>query len=416
MRICVIHQYYLSAGEPGISRYNEMARLWADAGHQVTIIAGTVNHYTGVTPDAYRRRWVTRERDGAVEVFRCFVPSAYGRSYLGRRLGYAAFALSASYAALVAPPADVVIATSPPLVVVAAGWLKRRVSGRRARWIFEVRDLWPESAVTTGVILPGSPTTRFFYALEAWAYRSADRITALTPGIKADIVRRHLAPASKIVEVPNGADLVHFAPAARDNDFRRRFGWGDRCVAMYAGAHGRANALDQLVEAAALLRDRPDIVIALVGDGPERVRLERDARERGLTNLTFCGPQPKERMAECVNAADIGIAVLQPNPTFRTVYPNKIFDYMACARPIVLGIDGVARDLVCDVARCGVCVPPGDAAGLAAAIRSLADRPAEREAMGLRGRRWVEANASREALAANYLSIMNDLVHLDPGS
>ena len=410
MRICVIHQYYLAPGEPGISRYNEMARLWSEAGHEVTIIAGTVNHYTGITPSAYRRRWVTRERDGAVRVYRAFVPSAYARSYFWRRLGYAAFTLSGAFAAIVSPRADVVIATSPPLVVVVCGWLKAKLSGRRTPWVFEVRDLWPESAVTTGVIRRGSLTTRLSYALEAWAYRSATRVNALTPGIKADIVRRGLAPAEKIVEIPNGADLTHFSPGPRDNAVRREFGWGDRCVAMYAGAHGRANALDQLVEAAALLRDRLDIVVAFVGDGPERAKLERETRSRGLTNVTFCGPQSKERMSECINAADIGVAVLQPNPTFRTVYPNKIFDYMACGRPIVLGIDGVARELVCQTTGSGLFATPGDARAIAAAIRRLADDPDERSAMGARGRRWVEQHASREALAAHYEAILWDLV------
>ena len=410
MRICVVHQYYLAPGEPGISRFNEMARLWSEAGHEVTVIAGSVNHYTGVTPLPYRGRWVTRTRDGAVSVFRCFVPSSYARNYFWRRLGYATFTLSASFAAIVAPRADVVIATSPPLVVVIAGWLKAKLSGLRTPWVFEVRDLWPESAVTTGVIRRGSLTTRFFYALEARACRSAARINALTPGIKADIVRRGLAPADKIVEIPNGADLADFSPGPRDNAVRREFGWGERCVAMYAGAHGRANALDQLVEAASLLRDRPDVVVAFVGDGPERARLEREARAHGLTNVTFCGPQPKERMADCINAADIGLAVLQANPTFRTVYPNKIFDYMACGRAIVLGIDGVAREHVCDTTRSGLFAAPGDAHAIAGAIRRLADDPDERSAMGARGRQWVEQHASREALAAHYETILADLV------
>jgi glycosyltransferase involved in cell wall biosynthesis len=406
----VVHQYYLAPGEPGISRYNEMARLWSEAGHEVTVIAGTVNHYTGLTPAAYRGRWITRQRDGDVLVIRCFVPSSYARSYFWRRLGYATFTLSASFAALVAPRADVVIATSPPIVVVLAGWLKAKVSGLHTPWVFEVRDLWPESAVTTGVVSPRAVMTRFFYALEAWACRSAALINALTPAIKANIVERRLAPASKIIEIPNGADLTHFSPRSHDNPFRRQLGWGTRCVAMYAGAHGRANALDQLIDAATLLRNRDDIVIAFVGDGPERARLERRSRELGLRNVSFCGPQPKERMAECINAADIGLAVLQANPTFRTVYPNKIFDYMACARAIVLGVDGVARQLVTETARSGIFAPPGDAAAIASAIRRLADDPTERAAMGERGRRWVEANASREALAAQYETVLTRLV------
>jgi glycosyltransferase involved in cell wall biosynthesis len=209
---------------------------------------------------------------------------------------------------------------------------------------------------------------------------------------------------------PNAADLRLFAPGPRDNAFRREFGWSERIVVMYTGAHGRANALTQLLDAAELLRQRNDIVIAFVGDGQQRRRIEDEARRRHLTNVVFCGPQPKERMPECVNAADITLAVLQRNPTFTTVYPNKIFDYMACARPIVLAIDGAARQLVCDQAQAGLYVPPEDGAAIAAAIRRLADDVTLRRSLGENGRRWVETNSSRESVAAQYLELMKSLV------
>ena len=192
---------------------------------------------------------------------------------------------------------------------------------------------------------------------------------------------------------------------------RAELGWGDRFVVMYAGAHGRANALGQLVDAAERLRDRPDILIAAVGDGPERATLEAEARRRMLSNIQFCGPQPKDRMPAVVQACDVGAAVLQNNPTFRTVYPNKVFDYMACERPTLLAIDGVARELVCDNARAGVFAEPENAEALAETIRRLADMPeSERQAMGKRGREWVLANATRESLALHYLDVMESVV------
>jgi glycosyltransferase involved in cell wall biosynthesis len=410
VQVVVVYQHFLAAGEPGLGRFNEMTRVWLEAGHAVTVIAGTVNYQTGSTARTHKTGLLHRERDGGLDVWRCFVPGTYSRSYAGRKLAYAIFTLTACYAALRSPRADIVIASSPPLVVVVPGWLKAKVSGLRTPWIVEVRDLWPESAVTTGIVARASAMTRLLFLLEAWAYRSARRIAALTPGIKADIVRRKLAPAEKIVEIPNGADLRRFVPGARDNSFRSKFGWGDRCVAIYAGAHGKANALDQLVEAATILRERDDIVFALVGDGPERPRLERTARDRKLTNITFCGPQPRERMPECINASDIAIAVVQANPTFLTVYPNKIFEYMACARPIVLAVDGVARELVCHESRSGLFVHPGDASGIATSVRQLADEPALRTELGQNGRRWVEQNESRDALAQRYLTVMEELL------
>lgn len=410
MKILVVHQHYLMSGQPGGARFNEFARLWAEAGHEVTVIAGNLNYATGQVPERYRGKWVTRERDGSVTVYRCHVPTSYGTSYPGRMWAFFAFTFSASSAAVLSDRPDVVIATSPPLITPIPGWLAARLPWRRVPWIFEVRDLWPESAVTTGVLREGSPLTRALYLLERWACRGADRINVLTPAFRDNLVSRSLAPGHKIVFVPNGADTDKYHPGPRDNDVRRELGWGDRFVVMYAGAHGRANALKQLVETAEQLRGRDDILIACVGDGPERMELDAEVRRRKLGNIIFHGAQPKERMPDVINACDVGSAVLQRNPTFRTVYPNKVFDYMACERPTLLAIDGVARELVCDRAQAGVFAEPEDPAAIAGAIRQLAADPAGRAAMGRQGRAWVLANASRDVLARRYLAIMEELI------
>ena len=409
MKILIVHQHYLMPGQPGGSRYNELARLWSEAGHDVTVVAGNVNYNTGERPATYQGTWTYRERDGAVDVWRCHVPRSYGRSYLGRMWAFLGFTASAATAALRAGRHDVVIGTSPPLVVVVPALLASRLRRRRIPWVFEVRDLWPESAITTGVLSKESPLTRLLFAMERIACRDAAAINVLTPAFREDLLQRGLADDGKIVFVPNGADLSMFSPGPRDNEARAGLGWGDRFVVMYAGAHGRANALTQLIDTAERLRGRPDVLIACVGDGPERAELVVEAARRGLTNISFHGPQPKERMPAIVNAADAGCAVLQNNPTFRGVYPNKVFDYMACARPTVLGIDGVARKLVCDEAQAGVFGEPENPDSLAAAILRLADAPEAARAMGERGRAWVTANASREALAERYLGILERL-------
>ncbi len=406
MKILVVYEYYLHSGYPGFSRYNEFARLWAEAGHEVTVITGTVDYASGKAPPRYAWRWHTRERDGRADVWRCHVPQSYGRSTLGRMWAFLGFTVSACTAALRVSRPDVVIASSPPLLVAFPAWLAARL--HRSRLVFEVRDLHPESAITTGVIGERGLLARLLYAIERWAYRSADRVNVLTPAFREDLLRRGVCPEAKIVVVPNGADLDLFQPGPRENAVRRELGWGDRFVVMYAGAHGRANAVGQLVEAARLLRDRPDILIATVGDGPERARHEQAARASGLDNIMFCGAQPKARMKDVVNACDVGAAVLQDNPTFRTVYPNKVFDYMACARPTLLAIDGAARRMVCDEAGAGVFAAPEDPGAIAGAIRALADDPEGRAAMGRRGRAWVVANASRESLARRYLEVMRD--------
>ena len=409
MKILVIHQNYLMPGQPGGSRFNEFARMWSEAGHEVTVVTGTVNYTTGQMPDKYRGRWITHERDGEVDVLRCYVPESYGKSYLGRAWAFAGFTLSATSAVLRLKDYDIVIATSPPLVVAVTGWAAARLRSAKVPWIFEVRDLWPESAVTTKVMGANSPLTRLLYALERWAYRRADHLTVLTPAFTEDIVRRGLAPRGKIDLVPNGAD-ASFVPGARDNDCRRELGWGDRFVVLYAGAHGRSNALDQLLDAADQLRDRPDILIASVGDGPERKRLEAESKQRGLNNIVFHGPRPKDLMPQIVCAADVGAAVLQDNPTFRTVYPNKVFDYMACERPVLLAIDGVARELVCGQAQAGIFAQPEDGAAIATAIKTLCDDARLRQELGQRGRDWVLNNATRSGIAQRYLRIMQRVI------
>jgi len=375
------------------------------------VIAGTVNHTTGEIPARYRGRLITEEWDGPVRVLRCHVPSSYfGASYLGRMWGFLGFTLSSSAAIVATHRPDVIVATSPPLVTAIPGFVGSRFAFRRVPWVFEVRDLWPESAITTKVLSEKGALARSLFALESFAYSSCDRINVLTPAFRDDILRRGLARNEKIVFVPNGADAEMFRPAPRDNRIREEFKWGDRFVVMYAGAHGRANAVGQLVDAAERLRHRPDILIATVGDGPERPGVEADARRRGIENIMFCGAQPKQRMPEVVNACDVGAAVLQNNPTFRTVYPNKVFDYMACERPVLLAIDGVARKLVCEDAEAGAYVEPENPAVLAAAIEKLADDPAARLEMGRRGRKWVLQNCTRESLAAKYLGILAEIV------
>ena len=363
----------------------------------MTVVAGTLNYATGaVAPGTHG--WITRRVEDGILVLRCHVPTTYNTGHAGRMWAFFGFTLTATAAALRAARPDVIIATSPPLTTAITGWLA--ALRHRVPWVFEIRDLWPESAVTTGVLSERGLLTRLLYRLERFACTRATKINVLTPAFAIDLKRRGLAADDKISFVPNGADLEAFVPEPRDNECRRQRGWTGRFVALYAGAHGRANALMQLVDAAESLRGQPDVLIVSVGDGPERSACERAARERGLTNIQFIGAVPKAEMPSLVNGADVGLAVLQNNPTFKTVYPNKVFDYMACARPVVVAIDGIARQLVCEDAEAGLYVTPEDGPALAAAILRLRDDPAlasrfgrQRPRLGLEERRPPRAGA-----------------------
>jgi len=409
VRILVIHQQYLGPGEPGSLRFNEFARIWSEAGHDVCVVAGTVNYATGRTRPENEGIWLKNAQDGHVDVWRAHMPASYSKGYRGRMWSFLGFTMSGSHGAWRAGPADVVIASSPPLIAAIPGWVAARVRNPRAKFVFEMRDLWPESAVTTGVLKEGAPLTRTLYALEARICKSADRIAVLTPAFEKDLVRRGLKDRADIWTMPNGADTEMFLPGDRENAMRRRLGWGQKTVALYTGAHGRANALTQLILAAQHLRERPDVLIACVGDGPERRALEAHAAEAGLDNIRFHGAFAKDQMPEIVRAADIGVAVLQNNPTFKTVYPNKVFDYMCCEKPVVLGIDGAIRELVLG-ANAGVFSSPEDPLALAAAIAGLADDTERCRVMGRAGRAWVETHWTREAVARRYLRELTALV------
>jgi len=409
MRITVVHQYFLRPGESGGSRFNELTRFWRLAGHEVTVVAGQVHYATGERAPEYRGRWIVEDRLDGVRILRCYTPGTYHRGTIGRMWAFFGYLLGSCWAVLFRiRKADVVVATSPPLVTAIPGILAKRFRG----WplVFEVRDLWPESAVATGVLREGSAFTRGMYRLEAAAYRNADRINVLTPAFRENIVARGLAPEDRIAFVPNGADLDLFAPGPRDNEVRRRNGWGNSFVALYAGAHGKANCLRQLIDAADLLREE-DVLLVSVGDGPERIELKEEAKRRGLSNLCFLGAVPKEEMPAYIQAADVGMAVLKKVETFKTVYPNKVFDYMACERPVLVAIDGVARRLVKEEAHAGLFAEPENAKEIAERILQLKADPGLCREFGLSGRKYVVDNFSREVLAARYEKIMADLVY-----
>lgn len=189
-----------------------------------------------------------------------------------------------------------------------------------------------------------------------------------------------------------------FDPQADGGKFRRAHGWVGKYLALYAGAHGMSNDLGIVLQAAAALRDRGDIVIVLLGDGKEKPGLMAEAETMGLKNVCFLPPLAKDEMSEALEAADAGIAVLLPLEVYKTTYPNKVFDYMAAGRPVVLAIDGVVRQVV-EAAGAGVFVPPGDPQAMAVAIRRLADDPAAGRRMGLAGRECVEREFDRPATA-----------------
>lgn len=409
MKILIVHQYFLGKDAAGGARWNQMAKFFAEAGHEVTVLAGMVDYNTGKKLEQYRWKFITKEQEADnVTVYRCHVSQRYNSSFLGRAWAYFSFSFSSTIAGILfAKRPDVILATSPPLTVSSTmnwlGWLRRRPT------IFEVRDLWPESAIDTGVLKPGR-LANILYKMEAKAYRNAKAINVLTPAFEQKLIASKGVSPEKISMIPNGADLDLFSPGEKENYVRKELGLTGKFVVGYFGAHGRANHLTQLLDVADKIKDsHPDVQIMLVGGGMLKKGLVEEAEKRQLHNITFVDPVSKEKIADYINATDVSTAVLMKNDTFKTVYPNKVFDYMCCAKPILIGIDGVARKLVED-AGAGLFVEPENVDAFIAGIEKLKNDPQQMKDMGESGRKYVEVNFDRRNLAKKYLEVLRKVV------
>jgi glycosyltransferase involved in cell wall biosynthesis len=301
-----------------------------------------------------------------------------------------------------------VLVTSPPLFVGITGLIVSKL--KRIPLVFEIRDLWPESAIDTGVLTNGL-LIKMAYWFEALMYREAKMINALTPAFVDTLVQKKGVPTSKITMIPNAADFVlsdHLLPIVDREKFRKEAGWEGKFVVVYVGAHGVANHLEQILETADLMRDT-HLLFVLIGQGMRKPALKILAKEMGLENVVFLDPVNKEKVFEYIIAADAGCSVLKKVDTFKTIYSNKTFDYMGCQTPILMLIDGVSKKLVED-AKAGLYVEPENAPDFAEKIRWMMAHPIESRQMGLNGYHYARENVHRTVLSEKYLGYLEGLV------
>lgn len=402
MHILLIHQAFVALDEPGGTRHHELARYLAREGHQVTIIASPVSYLTG-KKEPGRKSPAAEMEDGRITILRTYTYSALHRSFVHRVFSFVSFMLSSFWAGVKVKNVDLVWGTSPPIFQGVTAWTLARL--KRKPFLFEVRDLWPAFAIQVGV-LKNAALIRLSLWLERFLYRHADLLLANSPGF-VDHIRK--AGVAEVQVVPNGVDPGMFDPFGSGLNFRKEHNLQGRFIVMYAGAHGLSNDLQVVLETAFILRDQPEIAIVFVGDGKEKPVLQYRAEQLGLTNVVFLPPVPKSEMAHTLSASDACLAILKPIPMYATVYPNKVFDYMAAGRPILLAIDGVIRQVV-EEADCGIFIPPGDPQALADAIREMYNHPEHARSQGQRGREYVEKNFDRAKLAEKLLQILERMV------
>ena len=398
MHILYIVQYFNSPDDPGGSRAYEFAQRWAAVGHKVTLLAGNLNHKTLSTITSPTVSPV------GVTVVRVRTYNKIRGSYVRRIANFLSFAVGATLKALTIPSVDVVYASSTPLTTGVAGFIVALV--KRARFVFEIRDLWPESAVVAGVLKRGLVVHIIEYA-ERFLYARADTLVALSAGIQKGIIERGGA-AGKVVLIPNGMDdwmidLPVRPIATFPLDTNHHF------VCTYVGALGRWNSLETLLESAQIL-EGSRVRFLIIGDGDHRDALRTHAETLGITNVVFHGPVPKKQVLGYLAASHVCVLCTWPHPFLGTVLQNKIFDYMAAARPVVAAVHGELAALI-ETADCGWVVTPGAPEELARICLELsATEPHLLQRKGANGRVFVERHYRRSRLADEALHAVASVI------
>ncbi|MCS6908261.1 MAG: glycosyltransferase family 4 protein [Anaerolineales bacterium] len=405
MKILLIHQVFAALDEPGGTRHYELAHFFAACGHCVEIVTSPINYMTGSGSDAQKVR-VTQVGEGEMVIWRVPVYCAFHRSFVHRTLSFLSFMITAFWKSLSVKEISVVWGTSPPLFQGLTAWCVARL--KRKPFLFEVRDLWPAFAVQVGV-LKNPLLIAASEWLERFLLRRADLVVVNSPGFVEHVQKRG---AKRVEVIPNGSDLELFAQGEDGSEFRRRHGLEGKFVVLYAGAHGLSNDLDQVLKAAEYLRTHSEIVFVLVGDGKEKLRLLEEASRKGLSNVRFLPPVPKNEMAGILRGADVCLAILKPIPLYGTVFPNKVFDYMAAGKAVLLAIPGVIRRVV-EEHRAGLAVPPGDPRTLAEAVLYLAQNRELVREMGRNGQRAIQTQFDRKKLAEAFLGLFVELAQRD---
>ena len=408
MRILFFSHYFPPEVNAPASRTFENCKRWVRKGHEVTVVTCAPNCPDGVVYDGYKNRlWQSEVVDG-IRVVRVWTYIAANRGAVRRIMNFVSYMCSAALLSLLRlKKPDVIIATSPQFFCGWAGLIASRL--RRVPFLLEIRDIWPDSIVVVGA-MKNKSLLRVLYRLEGRMYAAANRIVTVGSGYKADLVDKGV-PERQIAVVPNGVDKELFSPAAADKDTARRYFRKDGFTCAYVGTIGMACGLDVVLAAARILQSegRRDVRFLLVGDGARRRELETTAREEGLDNVVFTGRVPKHRVPRILSAADACLVHLKKADLFKRVLPSKIFEMAAMAKPIILGVEGCAAEVIRD-AGAGICIEPENPQALAEAVKRLAgDRPWGKS-LGLAGHHFVMKHYNRDVLADDYLDVLEQVV------
>ena len=400
MQILYLSQYFPPEMGAPSARVCELSKHWAKAGHDVTVLTAFPHHPTGVKPPRYRWRLWARERHHGIRVIRTYVLATPNRG-LRRILSYASFFLSSVFlGAWLAPRPDILIATSPQFLVALAGYGLSRL--KRCPFVFEVRDLWPRVIVEVGAMRRGW-VIRWLERIELVLYRRAARVVVVTEGLKRNLVERGI-PADKVEVIPNGVVSQSFLSVS---SIRSKLGLDGKFLVAYVGTHGMSHGLEVVLDAAERLRGFSEVQFILVGEGARKKDLEAEARKRGITNVHFLPEQSCERARAILMAADAVVVPLRKLPLFQITVPSKLFEAMAAAKPVLLGVYGEAQRIV-EQASCGYVYEPENGAALTHTISLLLQAPDRGRSLGEAGRAYVLAHYNRRDQAERYAALLEE--------
>jgi colanic acid biosynthesis glycosyl transferase WcaI len=411
VKILYVSQYFPPEMGAPAARVSELSRHWVHAGHEVTVLTGFPNHPDGIIKPEYRsrfRRIIFREIIDGVRVIRTWLLPFPNRKSHERILNYSSFCVSAWITGSFLQRPDVVIATSPQLLVGLSGWWIAKL--KRVPFVLEVRDLWPESLAAVGMGDPNSPLSRTLGWIAEFLYHQANHIVVVTPAFREHLIRKWRVPQEKIAIVQNGVETELFSPGDGSTLLRDLNAEG-KFIASYIGTLGLAHGLQTVVEAAETLqRTEPSVLFLLVGEGADRGRIQALAKSKQLGNIRFVPQQPREKIPAHIAASDVCLVLLKKSDVFETVIPTKMLEFMACGRPVILGVDGQAREIL-EQCRGGLYVEPENTAALCEAIQDLKRQDILRKSMGTNGREYIVQNLSRQRTATDYIEVLHRLLH-----
>ncbi|MRX27148.1 glycosyltransferase family 4 protein [Kangiella sp. HZ709] len=406
MHILFLTDNFPPEGNAPASRTYEHVREWVKEGHKVTVITCAPNFPDGKVFPQYKNKWLSKESIEGIEIWRVKTYITANEGFLKRTLDFVSFMISSFFFGLFSKKIDIVVGTSPQFFTVISAWALAKF--KRVPFVFELRDIWPASITAVGA-MKKSKVINILERIEMFLYRQADAIISVTHSFKSELIERGV-DIDKIHVVLNGVDLAQYSPRKiKDPIFAKEFNLEGKFVAGYVGTHGLAHALDKLVDAASLLKDRDDIRVLFAGGGADRPRIEQLVAESQLNNIVMIPRQPKDLMPKLWSLCDASIISLKDTPLFKTVIPSKIFESMGMGLPMIIAAPpGEATEIV-QKANSGLVVAAENEIQIADAITTLAN---DNESYAIFESASYESakQYDRKVLASKMIKILEKLV------